>query len=345
MEDLKKKVIGLVLSIILILSASTIAFAEEPSEGQKAKETDSDAKIKIEVQHALLTREGDNALVREVIKFVNEGDAVYVGKGEGEQKEVLRVSLPKKYTNLKIIGVPENKTVIRDGELITSTPLSPGSLQLTLNYAIPMSEYNEFVLDKTIFYLTEVLYILSPEGDLNVKGEGIQSSGIQEIDGERYQVFYSELKRPGEGFQLTAKPGTAENNRVAQGYSNSSTGFHSASHISRWMSSPLRGTNPHVWAMFLILLVVAIITAVGMLINEKRKKQEQLEADEKLSTLYDRLVIKEKRLFDKIKELDQQLAEGQIADEEGYKGLREQYKKMLVEVKLKIREMEELEAI
>ena len=332
-----KKLLSILLAFTLLLSLSTAAFGEE-----KVKETDSDAKIKLEVHHAIITKEGDKALIRETLKFVNEGDSAYIGQeGEKGAKEVLKLSLPKSYTDLKIMGVPENKVIIREGELVTTTPVQPGTLQLTVNYVVPASQYGEHIIDKKINYLTEVFYILSPEGDFDVKGEGIVSGGVQEIDGAKYQVFYNELSRPGEGFEVTAKSAGSKSNLVSAGYQ-SDISFHSASHISRWMSSPLNGTDPHIWTAFLILLILAMAFAATMLIREKRKHKETEEADEKLNTLYDRLVIKEKRLLDKIRAVDKKLETGEVTAE-GHKGLREQYKKMLIDVKLKLRELEELD--
>jgi len=303
-----------------------------------AGNTTKDDKIKLEIHHLLLTSQENTLKVKEVMRFKNTGSDTYTGvKNTAGQTEALQFSLPAGYRNLQVIGVPQNTVVATAQGIATTTPVSPGNLEITLLYDFPLNG-GQVQLGKTVNYPTDIFYVLSPKGDLSLDGnKTITDAGYQAMEGKQYRIFLLEKAVRDQKFTLTAAP-----DRVGQGYTPGKSNFHSNSHISRWYNSPLAGTDPHMWVAVIIILAFAGIAVAGYYLRKKQNAGKLQEEEEKLARLLDDLVIKQKRLMTKIAALDERNENGEIAAEE-YEELREQYKSRLVKIKLKIRELEELE--
>lgn len=306
-----------------------------------AGETTKYDKIKVDIHHLLLTSENNSLQVKEVLRFNNTGSDTYVGvKNAAGKTEVLQLTLPAGYQNLQVIGVPQNSVVTTAQGIATTTPVTPGKLEITLTYSLPFVG-EQAKLEQTIKYPTEILYVLSPkdEGLKLDSNKTIGDGGYQSLEGKQFRIFGLQNGAVNQKFTLTAEP-----DRVAQGYAPGKSNFHSNSHLERWYRSPLAGTDPHMWVAIIVILVFAGVAIGGYYLRKKQKEKNRLEEEEKLARLLDDLVIKQKRLMNKLAALDERREKGEINAEE-HEELREQYKSRLVKIKLKIKELEELEEL
>jgi len=343
---IKKKIIAFVLSLALILANAAAAGAAETGAAAAGTTRTAvpvkapDEGIKLDIHHVLLESRDNNSLqVREVLKINNTQNKAFTGeeKIDGNRKAVLKISLPAGYTSLQVSGVSQDSLVAGPDSVITTSPLNPGVSQITLSYEVPFNN-GELVFPKTVNYPTDILYVLSPKGQLSIKGDqGILDYGIQSLEGREYHVLLLNKPLAGQKFSLTISP-----DRVGQGYREPKSGFHSASHLQRWYNSPLAGTDPHLWVAGIIILFFAVVAVTGYYLRRKYRRQRQREKEERLSRMLDDLVIRQKRLLHKIDSLDRQNERGEI-DSAEYSSLRQQYMDKLIKIKLKIKELEALE--
>jgi len=313
-----------------------------------AGETKDANNIKVDIHHFMLTNQNGNLMVREVLKFNNTGKDTFIGTGEkvDGKNAVLTISLPAGYSNLAVEGLAADNFVKKDTAMITTVPLAPGTLEVSLTYNLAPTN-GEFSIPGVINYPTNTMYVLSPAQGLVITPKKLlQSAGIQDFEGNKYQVLMAQNLTKGAQVEIGAKPGNVEGggNVVDSSYNPSKVGFHSPGHLQRWYNSPLRNQNPHVWTAFFVILVISVIVAAGILVRNRQKAAAEDEEARKLDKLFVDLVAKQKRLMGKIAELEDKLAKGEIEQEE-YNDLRNQYKKMLVKVKVKLKEIEELDEI
>jgi|GEM_PF-3301179 len=346
-----RKIIGLVLALTLVFAGTVTAGAvtagaaeteaNQGGTGQSAVPVKSpDQEIKVDIHHVLVESANDNSLqLREVLKINNTSKNVYEGNkdtGDGS-KAVLNISLPAGYTNLVVTGISQESVIQNPDNVITTSPLKPGITQVSLSYNLPFTG-GDVDFAKVINYPTEILYFLSPKELLKIKGDkNILDYGIQSLEGKEYHVFLVDQGRPGQQFNLYIYP-----DRLGQGYNGAKSGFHSNSHLQRWAGSPLRNTDPHMWVGVIIVLFFAAVAAGGYYLKKKRQQQKARETEERLARMLDDLVIRQKRLLTKIDSLDRQNGKGEISPED-FNSLRKQYMDKLVKIKLKIKELEELE--
>ncbi len=347
--------IALLLSFALLTvtaAASGAAETAAPEENQiSASETEKQQVavpeeavgqgISMEIHHVLLEgRESGSIQVKEVLKVKNSLNETFTGTEniDNNKKAVLRISLPPGYTDLQVEGLNRDSVVANPDGIITTSPLVKGTTDISLFYKIPFDTENSLNFEKKVNYPTDILYVMSPKGQLKLKSDGsIQDYGLQEFEGRSYHVLLLEKAMAEQKFGLTVSA-----DRVGQGYSGAKSGFHSTSHLQRWASSPLSGTDPHLWVAALAILFFAGVAAAGLYLKKKHLRQKELEREEQLAKMLDNLVIRQKRLLDKIAALDHKAETGE-ADSGEIVGLREQYMKKLLKIKLKIRELEALE--
>jgi len=220
---------------------------------------------------------------------------------------------------------------------VTTSPASIGESQLSFTYDLPVTG-GRLDFSKEVNYFTDILYVLSPKDQLKIRGDNrIQDYGLQTLEGRSYHVFVLNKPIPDQGFSLDISP-----DRVGQGYQGPKSGVHSVSHLQRWYSSPLRNTDPHYWLAGIIILLFGIAAVGTHVLRKKYLKRKAEEKQQHLDGLLDNLIIRQKKLLNKIASLDKKNEAGEIEAEE-FTALREQYINKLVKIKLKVRELEALE--
>ncbi len=130
----------------------------------------------------------------------------------------------------------------------------------------------------------------------------------------------------------------ATGNNVPPSFNAPNDLFHSPGHMQRWYNSPMGNQNPHIWTAFTLTLLAGLISAAALLIRNRQKAATEAAAADKPAKFLADLKAKEKRLTAKLASLEDRLTKGEIGQEE-YDCLRDEYKKNLVKVKLKLRDL------
>jgi len=312
----KGKILWLFILLVIINFSSTQAFKAQASENVKVKE-----------QLVLINHVGEQFEIKELYQFSNEGDQSI--------QEDLIINLPEGADNIylskkdfsdeeKTIELDSNSYTVKDNKITISENINAGqSISLLVFYTIENIDTS-----RTLNYPTDKLYVFVPMG-LNMESDLLHTLGIEVLDEVHFQVFGNHSLNKGESFLLSVKSSTV-NEKVTKEYMGS-TGFHSASHLTRWANSPLANTNPHLWILFLILLGIGLLLFTLFLLRKKEPGKPQ-------DISY--LLAKEERLLRKIRDLDLSRKNEEI-DEETYQELRKQYKQLLIKVKLRINSLEE----
>ena len=323
----------------VIAVEATAAAAESAVPAAPAKAADQG--ISVEIHHVLVEgRESGSVQVKEVLKINNSLNETFTGTESiaNNKKAVLKISLPTGYSNLQVEGLSQDSVIANPDGVITTSPLSPGTTQISLFYDISFGPGNSLDFEKKVNYPTDIVYVLSPQGQLKIKNDGnIQDYGIQEFEGRSYHVLLLNKALPEQKFGLSISP-----DRVGQGFGAPKAGFHSVSHLERWANSPLGGTDPHLWVAALAVLLFAGVAGGGLYLKKKQREQKAKENDERMSKMLDNLVIRQKRLLNKIDALDEKIEKGET-DSGDFGKLRKQYINKLIKIKAKMRELEALE--
>ncbi len=354
----KKLKVVPVLLVLLVVAISLVVGLTPAMAG----ETKDAGVVKVEIHHLLLDLQGEVLQVREVLRFNNTGKDVFVGTGtEGAAKKaVLNIALPQGYSNLQVQELqksagnpqasplnlgPEAWTATADGVAITK-PLQPGQSEFSFSYNL-VAPGGQASLKEKVNYPTGTVYILGPAEQLTLSSGVLQDAGVQAMNQQQFYVLAAQDLAKGSELSFKVVKGASPQAKggsgaVGRSYSGDKVGFHSASHLARWQNSPLRNTNPHVWLAFLVILVVGVVAAITLLIRQRRRDQEVMEDAGKLEKVFLNLAGKHKRLLNKIKALDEQHEAGEVSPE-AYEEMRDRYKEMLVDVKLKLKRLEEME--
>ncbi|WP_017755883.1 hypothetical protein [Calidifontibacillus oryziterrae] len=115
--------------------------------------------------------------------------------------------------------------------------------------------------------------------------------------------------------------------------------FHNPGHLRIWNESPLREFDPHILMIILGLILIAWIYYYYMFVVKKARLQEQLYIDSEEGK-FQQLLTKKAMLLNKIVELEESLASGNI-DKEEFDQKITAYKKHLVQVKLDLKKFTE----
>ena len=131
---------------------------------------------------------------------------------------------------------------------------------------------------------------------------------------------------------------------------NAGVEFHPQGHINLFTSEPLGYTNPHIWAAYLFVMVVLVISALYLLYQQKFHGQAIFSQegrttpgvlagnDDPEEAEFMRLKTKHDVLLRRIQALDQDYDGGRLGKEE-YQETRGKYKQLLVRVELQLRQI------
>ncbi len=327
-----------VLLVVIMTAFAPLAFAGQgqdetatASTGQQSDSTvpEKTSSLSLKVHHLFMAPSGQDTLrVSERFIINNAGDTV-------SADETFIVSLPDAYQDLQFLeGIDKNSAQVKDGKLVISRSIPSGTTNLGFGYVIK-SDTPHFIINEEVRYPTEVVYILTPAQGIDISGNNIQDGGIQNVEGQQYRLFIGEGFQPGDNLGLRVTL-TGSVSGASGGVTREGPEFHSPGHIRFWKQSPFAGMNAHI---FLFLIIVLPTGLIGYALYKRRQYAQEMasEKDEE-EELFQRLMKKQHSLLGKLKDLEKQRLNEEI-DEETYAQLREVYKKKLIKVKAKLKEL------
>ncbi len=116
--------------------------------------------------------------------------------------------------------------------------------------------------------------------------------------------------------------------------------MHPDSHIALFTKKPLVYTNPHLWAVYLVVMAGLGVAALILLYRQKDKElmlKQECDQQSDADPVYT-LQEKQNSLLQRIKQLDEQFTAGKV-DKREYEETRQKYKEQLVQVKLQLKEL------
>lgn len=358
----RRQTVMLILTLFIILAAAQpiLAFpgmtgengeqpsgeqsaGEQPSGEQPAAENSNDAAttggISLEAHHFFVSPNDQGIEVSETYVFNNTGEAISGGDN-------LSLAVPEGVTEvIPYRGLEEEGSYrFEDGKIVVTKDIVAGQNIFAFGYKVIKPEAAEISLKEDVDFPTGYVSIILPPHGMEVTGEQFMDDGLQQFDqSTQYRVFSRANIKPGEELVVNmAFSGSGPEGEQAQG---AGTGgnvrednpeFHSAGHIRFWRQSPFAGMNAH---LFLLLAVVIPVGMIGFALYRRRKyAAETIVPTDGEEEMFQKLLKKQHSLMDKLKELEQQRADGQV-EEEAYQELRDAYKKKLINIKAKIKQL------
>ncbi len=168
--------------------------------------TENPESISVITSHVIVRVEGERLLVDEYYLFGNDLDYTYIGQPstfEGEEREVLRFTLPSDFSDFSYSGGQTGDSVVPTDDGFASTAaVLPGMQEVAFSYSVDYSE-GEYELNRKLYYPAAGI-------DLMVKGEGldVSASGFTtgepfEVEGSYYQHFTSSDLESGQILAVT----------------------------------------------------------------------------------------------------------------------------------------------
>ncbi|HVJ47687.1 hypothetical protein [Desulfitobacterium sp.] len=332
----------LLLSLFLILS-----FTFAPISAVNAADSQAGGAQQIELvqDHLVLFPQNGGIGIQEILQLKNAGTEPFKGSSlkdsSGQEKKGWLFPLPKGFSEIQIDGLSSNEfSMVSEGVQIYKS-LPPGETQMILFYNLPSSY--PVSLTKNISFPTQSFFLVSPDSS-PIQSDTLKTEGTFQANGTTYVQMSSKNVQAGKSINFTvvkeASSPVLKGNRLANGYK--VTG-HPAAHLALFTSEPLVYTNPHIWAIYLILMLGMAVAASILLFRQKQK--EKMVANtasnsgvDQEDLLFLKLKHKQDRLLERIKALDEDHQSGKIPTDEYEEG-RNNYKKLLVQVKLQLREL------
>jgi mono/diheme cytochrome c family protein len=176
--------------------------------------TDTSA-LTVDRLHYLMELADDKTLrVVELYVISNNSDRTVMATEEG--KPVITYSLPADATNLQLqdgeLGTRYVKTEDGFGDTV---PVRPGqsSYQAMFSYELPFDRKLDLV--RTANLPVQAVVILTPEGSISVKGNGIQDGGARDMQGAQYHLYNGSSLAAGDDLRLSISGGTTAGGAAA----------------------------------------------------------------------------------------------------------------------------------
>ncbi|MCF6095160.1 hypothetical protein L1765_14445 [Microaerobacter geothermalis] len=317
----------MMIPLIFLLSFSYVAMG-------KSKDS-----FHMKFKHLIISGEGTTLKIYEIITFENPANQNL------PEKITFTSTLPQGATNL-VFEKAEELEQLPKGFTATFDTGDQTSTDISYSYEIP-----DFNSDRTLSftqnYDVDTLNILIPAAmNLSIASERFTTNEPVTINDNTYKYYTAKDVKAEEplDIQFLLKPATDDMAGMNMGgstqpvISKQAPQFHNPGHIRVWYQSPLRSMNPHI---FLIILGVVVISGIALYIRYRMMEQERLEASRnEKDDLFDKLLLKQKVLMQKIVEMDEAHQKGNIP-ESVYRDKRNAYKEQLIHVKLQLRELTE----
>ncbi|NLL19943.1 MAG: hypothetical protein GX262_13160, partial [Clostridia bacterium] len=294
----------------------------------------SELEVKVNHLNLSLTPEG-NLHVTEQYLLENPGEA-FSGSDS-------MVSFPLPLDAFDVhygAGVNEANARVEEGLLFLDQEFPSGEITLNFHYLIAGVEgAPHFFLEREFSYATPNFFVMAPAGQLRVTGEQLEDQGIMAM-GENQLHIYAGAFDQSDVLSIMVLPDTMVPG--TSGFDNNSgvvsvetaPAFHDPGHIRMWEQSPFSGIDAH------LFMVIVVGVPIGVLIWYllKRRRGQQSKTDlEREEEVFQRYLVREKYLKQKLVELEQQYSEGTVSGED-YEQQLAVYKKKLLEVRLKLKQ-------
>lgn len=331
----------LLLSLLLVFS-----FTLTPISAVRAADNPTEETQQIELlqDHLVLFPETEVVGIQEILQIKNRGTETFQGTSlkdpQGQEKPGWLLPLPKGFTDLEIDGLAGNEFSVANEGVQIYKSLPPGETQMILFYNVPSSY--PVSLTKKISFPTQSFFILAPNSS-PIQSNSLKTEGQFDFNGKTYVQMSRKNLSLGEEIKFTVVNSTGSSTkkgRLANGYK--VTG-HPSAHIALFNSEPLVYTNPHIWAGYLFIMLGLAIAASVLFYRQKQK--EKMEPDISTNSgvnqedlLFLKLKRKQDHLLARLKSLDEDHLSGKIPEDE-YEKVRNNAKKLLIQVKLQLREL------
>lgn len=310
-------------------------------------------KLTVDMHYIVISPANDSGiLVKHMVNYTNSGNEEY--KGESDDSSVLTIPLPPGALDLQVQDESLGAQQTENG-FTTTKPIAPQETQvIPFSYTMPLGVPVNVKLD----YPLQVMQVLIPEGSGSVVVEGAKYSnaGLMQFEEKNFWLYNVEGIEAGKELKLiydkntqpspedaTVKEEPATNTDAdakEQGnVTRTAPEFHNPGHIRLWYQSPLKKFNPHILLMVLGAILLAAFSYYSYF-KWKSKLEEKRIGSDKEEQLFKQLLARQNAIMDKIMELEDMHAQGEIKEEE-YLAKLNAYKQHLVKVKLSLRQFVE----
>ncbi|ABB16088.1 hypothetical protein [Carboxydothermus hydrogenoformans] len=286
----------------------------------------------VRLNHLFLAKNGSNLNVQQILQIdIPQG---YKEQHNGKVVEVF-LPLPQGFTDLNVSGIKEEQYIrFPDGLGLTTGGLT--AVKLSINYSLPFADKKSLIL--YFPYSCDVFAVLTTPGEFTINSGELTPQGVLEINGKSFDVYATGNLKENTKITLNLTAGQGNWQKAPQIYSEETTNlkFHSPEHIQRWKNSPLGNTDPHLWLVFLLLVIGGIVVALVMLY---RSKHESLDDEEFLEKVK-QLKAQEQEILAKVELLEEKYGKAEVTEEE-YQELLNNYKEQLKKIKIELKKLSE----
>lgn len=306
-------------------------------------------KLTVDMHYIVINPADEGSIqIKHMVNYTNISDEEL--SSSPETGAVLSIQLPSGAMNLQVhdesLGVKLTETGFS-----TSKPIAAKDTQvIPYSYSMPGGVPAVFKLD----YPLQVMQVLIPEGAGSVLIEGAKNSnaGLMQFEEKNFWLYnvegiekdqeikliYDKNKQPSQEEAAAGKDGPAATDSGDESVSNvtrTSPQFHNPGHVRLWNQSSLKTFNPHI-----LLIVLGTILTAGLgyysYFKWKARLQEIKVGADQEEQQFQQLIARKNAILQKILELEDAFAEGQLLEEE-YLVKLNAYKQHLVKVNLNLR--------
>lgn len=170
------------------------------------------------IRHVLVYPQADGLRVTEMLAINNPGDQTWIGPVVNGQRATFSLPLTPGAFGLNVPGMAEGAIQIRDGKVVSSLPVTPGSVELQMEYTVPLKDGKA---DLSIIAPAAVgqTYVFIPDDGSTVTTFGLDSLGVRQTGEGSKRGFKTGPMKPGQeakmSFSGLKAPTTAPVKKVA----------------------------------------------------------------------------------------------------------------------------------
>jgi len=144
----------------------------------------------MKMRHVIIHRSPAGLDVIEMIMLDSPGDRVWLGTGDGKEPRItLDLPLPAAAQNVQFgDGLKAGNASVKDGRLINTAPLIPGTTQLQFSYTLPVGD-GKAQITLAAPVATGHLMMFVPDDGSTVTGDGLIPAGSGNAPGGTSRFF------------------------------------------------------------------------------------------------------------------------------------------------------------